>query len=117
MTLKEGAPCGAFHMIIGASVLTFIVTALMMSLLYVLGSQKRLLARYNRLLKENDKLYSQLDDYKAIEQRCRETSAYDKGLYDGRATDAYYRQCLKKLSANRQTDVILNGAKEEDEDE
>ena len=104
-------------MIIGVAILTFVVTALLMTLLYVWGSQKRLLAKYNKLLKENDKLYSQLEDYRRKEQRCRETTAYDKGLYDGRATDAFYRQCLKKLTSKDQTEVILNGEKEKNEHE
>lgn len=104
-------------MIIGIVLLTFVVTALLMTLLYVCGSQKRLLAKCNRLRKENEKLYSQLDDYRQKEQRCRETTAYDKGLYDGRATDAFYRQCLKKLTSKDQTDVILNGEKEKIEHE
>ena len=36
-----------------------------------------------------------------------------EGLYDGRATDTYYRQCLKKFTSREQTDVILNGESEE----
>ena len=94
MKQKEGAPCGAFTMI-GAIILTFVITALSMLVLFLLENQKKQKTDNSHILRENDGLRRQISDYQQNEQRRRECSAYDKGLYDGRTSDAYYRQWQK----------------------
>lgn len=108
MKQKEGAPCGAFIMI-GAIILTFVITALSMLVLFLLENQKKQKTDNSHILRENDGLRRQISDYQQNEQRRRECSAYDKGLYDGRTSDAYYRQCLKKFTSQEQNDIILGG--------
>lgn len=98
---------------IGAIILTFVITALSMLVLFLLDDKKKQARHNDYILKENDGLRRQISDYYQNDQRRRERSAYDRGLYDGRATDTYYRQCLKKFASRDQTDVILNGESEE----
>lgn len=98
---------------IGAIILTFVITSLSMLVLFLLDGKKKQAAENNYILKENDGLRRQISSYQEKDQRRRECSAYDKGLYDGRATDTYYRQCLKKFTSREMTDVILNGESEE----
>jgi len=100
---------------IGAVVLTFIITALSMLVLFLLEGNKKQVSENHHILKENDGLRRQISEYTAHEQRRRECSAYDKGLYDGRTTDTYYRQCLKKFTSRDQADVMMNGESEENE--
>lgn len=98
---------------IGAIILTFIITALSMLVLFQFDSGRKKDVDNHHLMKENDGLRRQISDYSAHEQRRRECSAYDRGLYDGRATDTYYRQCLKKFTTRDQADVMMNGESEE----
>ncbi len=98
---------------IGAIVLTFMITALSMLVLFLLDGKKKQEANNDYILKENDSLRRQISDYRQKEQRRRENYAYDKGLYDGRATDTYYRQCLKKFTSRDQAEVMMNGESEE----
>lgn len=98
---------------IGAIVLTFMITALSMLVLFLLDGKKKQEANNDYILKENDGLRRQISDYRQKEQRRRENFAYDKGLYDGRATDTYYRQCLKKFASRDQAEVMMNGESEE----
>ena len=100
---------------IGAIILTFVITALSMLVLFLMDDKKKQISNYDHVLKENDGLRRQIPDYHTKEQRRRECSAYDRGLYDGRATDTYYRQCLKKFTSRDQTNIILNGESEENE--
>ena len=98
---------------IGAIILTFVTTTLFMLVLFLLDGYKKQVRHYNYILKENDGLRRQISDFQ-YNDRCRmEQTAYDKGLYDGRATDTFYRQCLKKLKNNEQMNIILNGEDEE----
>lgn len=97
----------------GVIILTFVITALSMLVLFLLDDKKKQARNNNHILKENDGLHRQISDYRAREQRHRECSAYDKGLYDGRATDTYYRQCLKKITLRDQVSVMMNGESEE----
>ena len=101
---------------IAAIILTFIITALSMMVFFLAEDGKKQAAEKHRMAKENDGLRRQISEYASNEQRRRENSAYDRGLYDGRTTDVYYRQCLKKFTTRDQTEIILNGAKEENED-
>lgn len=100
---------------IGAVILTFIITALSMLVLFLLEGNKKQVSENHHILKENDGLRRQISEYTTHEQRRRECSAYDKGLYDGRTTDTYYRQCLKKFTSRDQADVMMNGESEENE--
>ena len=100
---------------IGAIILTFVITALSMLVLFLLDDKKKQAQNNDYILKENDGLRRQISDFHTKEQRRRECSAYDRGLSDGRATDTYYRQCLKKFTSRDQTNVILNGESEENE--
>lgn len=98
---------------IGAIVLTFMITALSMLVLFLFDGKKKQEANNDYILKENDGLRRQISDYRQKEQRRRENFAYDKGLYDGRTTDTYYRQCLKKFTSRDQAEVMMNGESEE----
>lgn len=62
-----------------------------------------------RLLSENADLRRQISGYHEEDQRRRERSAYDRGLYDGRQTDALYRNVLRRYSAREQASVMMNG--------
>lgn len=97
----------------GAIILTFVITALSMMVLFLYDSSRKHARDNDYIIKENDGLRRQISDYHAKEQRRRECSAYDKGLYDGRATDTYYRQCLKKFTLKDQANVMMNGESEE----
>ena len=93
--------------------MTFVITALSMMVLFLYESSRKQARDNDYIIKENDGLRRQISDYHAKEQRRRECSAYDKGLYDGRATDTYYRQCLKKFTLKDQANVMMNGESEE----
>lgn len=97
----------------GAIILTFVITALSMMVLFLYDSSRKQARDNDYIIKENDGLRRQISDYHTKEQRRRECSAYDKGLYDGRATDTYYRQCLKKFTLKDQANVMMNGESEE----
>ncbi len=104
--------CGAFIMF-GAIILTFIITALTMLVLFLFGDKQNQETQNKHILKENDGLRREISELRKCDQRRRERSAYDRGLYDGRTTDTYYRQCLKKFANRDQNDVIMNGEREE----
>ena len=104
--------CGAFVMF-GAVILTFIITTLTMLVLFLSRDKQKQDTENKRILKENDGLRREISELHKGDQRRRERSAYDRGLYDGRTTDTYYRQCLKKFTGRDQTDVIINGEREE----
>jgi len=97
----------------GAIILTFVITSLTMLVIFLYNENKNKVSEKNRLLKENDGLKCQIQDHNAREQRRRENRAYDQGLYDGRGTDALYRQCLKKYMSQDQPTVMINGEKED----
>lgn len=96
-----------------AVLLTFIVTSLLMTVTFLLCERKRQMAEKKALKKRNDELRQRISDYENQDRHRREQSAYDKGLYDGRTTDTFYRQCLKKLTTREQADVMMNGEQEE----
>ena len=100
---------------IWAVILTFIITALSMLVLFMRDNERKQTADKNRLLKENDGLRRQISDYNSHEQCRRERHAYNQGLYDGRGTDALYRQCLKKYTTRDQVGVMMNGERGENE--
>lgn len=94
---------------IGAIILTFVITVLAMLVLFFVENNRKQLAERNRLIRENCDLRRQMSDYSTMNQRRRERSAYDRGLYDGRATDTLYRSVLKRYSAKEQVDVMMDG--------
>lgn len=95
--------------------LTFVITALFATVVVFFFTIRNQAAEKRRLLKENGDLKRQVSDYTEKEQRHRECAAYDRGLYDGRTTDTYYRQCLKKLQeSNQKTKIIMDGEMEEE---
>lgn len=98
---------------IGAIILTFVITALSMLVLFLLDDKKKQARHNDYILKENDGLRRQISECHQTDQRRRERTAYDRGLYDGRATDTYYRQCLKKFANRDQAEVMMNGEMEE----
>ena len=98
---------------IGAIILTFIITTLSMLVLFLLDDGRKQAAEKAHILKENDGLRRRISDYVNHEQNRRERSAYDRGLYDGRGTDMLYRQCLKKYNNRDHADVMMNGEMEE----
>ena len=99
---KEGSvPCGAITMV-GAIILTFIITTLLISVIFLWNNHKKEAAERLRLMRENDDLCQQV-------MNRRERAAYDRGLYNGRGTDALYRQCLKKFSNQREAQAMMSG--------
>lgn len=96
---------------IGAVILTFVVTSLAMVTLFLLDENQKERTEKRRLLKENDDLRCQIYECDNRDHNRRERSAYNQGLYDGRATDALYRQCLKRYSTREQANVMMNGEK------
>lgn len=98
---------------IGAIILTFVITTLSMLVLFMRNENKKELAEKNRIIKENDGLRRRIADNNERERCRRERNAYDKGLYDARETDALYRQCFKKYQTREQVDIMMNGEKED----
>lgn len=79
---KEGAPCGAFTMI-GAIILTFVITALSMLVLFLLENQKKQKTDNSHILRENDGLRRQISDYQQNEQRRRNALPTTKACTTG----------------------------------
>ena len=94
---------------IWAIILTFVITVLGMTVIFLNDSAKKQMAENRRLMKENDGLKRQVSDYYNQDQHRRERSAYDRGLYDGRQTDTLYRSVLKRYSAGDQVTIMMNG--------
>lgn len=92
-----------------AIILTFVMTVLGMLVLFLRDGNTKQVNENKRLRKENDDLKRQISGHYDQDQRRRERSAYDRGLYDGRQTDALYRNVLKRYSVRDQADVMMNG--------
>lgn len=92
-----------------AIILTFVMTVLAMLVLFLRDGNIKVVKENHRLHSENDDLKRQISGYYDQDQRRRERSAYDRGLYDGRQTDALYRNVLKRYSVREQADVMMNG--------
>ena len=99
---------------IGAVILTFIITSLSGMVLFLFNESRNKDAEKNRILEENGGLRRQISEHNARDQRRRENRAYDQGLYDGRGTDTLYRQCLQKYVNRDQPEVMMNGEKGEE---
>ena len=96
-------------MVAGTAFLTFVVTVILMTALYLWDGERRQRMANKRVIRENEDLRRQLSEFRQREQRGRETAAYNQGLYDGRTTDTYYRQCLKKFTSREQAEIMMNG--------
>lgn len=92
--------------------MTFLVTVLAMTVLFMLHEINQQRDDKRRMLKENDGLKRQISDYGERERQRRERCAYDQGLYDGRRTDTLYRNVLKRYSSKDQVDIAMNGERE-----
>lgn len=99
-------------MMFWAVMLTFVMTVLAMLVLFFHNGNTKQLSENHRLRDENENLRCQISGYYDQDQRRRERSAYDRGLYDGRQTDALYRNVLKRYSVREQAAVMMNGEEE-----
>lgn len=93
----------------GSVIITFVITTLVMLVLFFLNNAKKQIVERDHLRKVNERLNNQLSDLLRQENSRRERSAYDRGLYDGRSTDTLYRKMLSKYSAGEQATVMMNG--------
>lgn len=96
----------------GAVIITFVITVLGMFVLLLTDNAKQQDRETDRLRKSNERLSSQINDMIRQENTRRECAAYDKGLYDGRATDTLYRKMLKQYTAGDQATVMMCGEDE-----
>lgn len=94
---------------VGVIILTFLMTVLFMTVLFLIDSAGKQNRENNRLMTENDDLKHQIYDYRDLDRCRREQAAYDRGLYDGRQTDTLYRNVLRKYSSRDQVNVMMNG--------
>lgn len=94
----------------GTIVLTFVITAMGMTILFMLDSGHRKDKDNQQLRRVNDNLREQVSDYRLREQEAREQHAYSRGLHNGRETDTLYRGLLSKYENGEQATVIMHGA-------
>lgn len=93
----------------GAVIITFVITALLMLVMFFMDSAKKQSMENERLRKGNERLNQQVSDLICQRNTRRERDAYNQGLYDGRATDTLYRKMLSKYSAGEQATVMMYG--------
>lgn len=86
----------------GTIVISVLVTALGMTTLFLCSEHTKMKREILKLSRENENLSGELHDRSV-------RKAYNKGLYDGRTTDAIYRKLLEKKSAGEQATVIMRG--------
>lgn len=89
--------------------LTLVVAVMGTTLAYTWFRCRRREAENRRLADENEGLKRRISDGCEQEQRRKERAAYERGLYDGRQTDALYRSVLRRYSAREQVSVMING--------
>ncbi len=68
-------------------ILTFVITALGMLVLFELNAARRLRSEIERLTKDNDDLRYRISRYLVSEKQRRENSAYAKGIIDSRKAE------------------------------
>lgn len=68
-------------------VLTFVITALSMLVLFEINTSRRLRDEIERLTKDNDELRRRISRYSDFEKQRRENSAYAKGIIDSRKAE------------------------------
>lgn len=86
----------------GTIVLSVLFTVLGMTTLFLCSEYSKMKREIQKLNRENESLSGELQN-RSIRK------AYNKGLYDGRTTDAIYRKLLEKKSAGEQATVIMRG--------
>lgn len=101
----------------GTIIITFVITALAMACLFMVDKNQQKDKESQRLCRENDSLRKQVNNYCIREHETRVNNAYSKGLYDGRKTDALYRQTLSKFHRSEQTDVMMYGENYQEENQ
>lgn len=93
----------------GVIIITFVITALSMTVVFLMDRDQKHNKENARLLRENDGLYKQVDHFRIQEHRRLEQQAYNQGLYDGRQTDTLYRKMLGKYQRGDQITAMLHG--------
>ena len=68
-------------------VLTFVITALSMIVLFEINSNRALQKEIDRLTKNNDYLRHRITKYSDFEKQRRENSAYAKGIIDSQKAE------------------------------
>ena len=68
-------------------VLTFVITALSMLVLFEINTSRRLRDEIERLTKGNDEVRRRISRYSDFEKQRRENSAYAKGIIDSRKAE------------------------------
>lgn len=90
---------------------TVLITALIMVLLFLIvmlydGWCKKD-DETRELRKENNKMRDQLNRIDMANRKREKQECYERGLYDGRRTDALYRNLLKRMSPSEQQTAIM----------
>ncbi|MEG1515989.1 MAG: hypothetical protein RSD95_13965 [Clostridia bacterium] len=96
----------------GVVIITFVITALAIFVLVLVDSAKKRNRETDHLRRSNERLNDQIADMIRQENARRACAAYDKGLYDGRATDTFYRKMLKRYTSGNQATVMMCGEDE-----
>ena len=98
---------------IGTIIITFVITALSMTLLYMTDTCRKAEREHVKLRRTNEDLREKVTSFCVAEQDTRENNAYNRGLHDGRETDALYRGILAKHSRGEQATVLMYGEQTE----
>jgi len=93
----------------GAVIITFVITTLLMLVIFFMDNAKKQSLENERLHKGNERLNQQVSDLISQRNSRRERDAYNQGLYDGRSTDTLYRKMLSKYSSGEQATVMMYG--------
>lgn len=93
----------------GAVIITFVITSLLMLVLFFMDNTRKQRVENDRLHKCNERLNGQVSDLIRQQNTRRERDAYNQGLYDGRETDTLYRKMLSKYSSGEQATVMMYG--------
>lgn len=94
-----------------AILITMLISALLTSLLFMVARERdentRLTRRNNRLDSTNQSLQGKINDLEVLLQKRINQESYDRGLHDGRETDALYRGMLEKIRKGEQATVLM----------
>lgn len=93
----------------GTILITFVITALGMTVVFQHYVRKEQQRAYNRLTSEKENLEREITDRKNRDTKRRAQDAYNQGLYDGRETDAIYRQVLSRQASGERMTIMMNG--------
>jgi hypothetical protein len=91
-----------------------LISALLNSLLFLVIRERneniRLIRRNGRLDSTNQTLQGKINDLEVLLQKRINQEFYDRGLHDGRETDALYRGMLEKIRQGEQATVLMGNA-------